>query len=518
VGVLRKNILANYVGQGAAAVIGFVVVPLYLKYLGPQGYGLVAFFMSLQTVMMLFDMGMSTSASREIARALELTHDPNARRHMLRTLEVFYYALAAVMFGLAAVSARWLAHNWVKSDSLDVATILKCVYMASACIAFRFPVSLYQGFFRGIEKQVDLNVIFTNLVVIKGVGGVLTLAFISPTVIAFYWWQLIFGAGEVLAMAWYSWRNVGGVFKSPAYFRWNLLKDVWRFAIKMGGISIFAVIMKQLDKLAVSRMLPIQFVGYYSTASMAANALIKVYAPVQSAVFPRFTRMISRGEDIASLFHANCQFIAFVAAPLSAALIVLPVEILRLWTGSPALAQAAGTALALQAIWTLAAALQSIPNMVQLAQGMTWLPLRVNVITTVLLIPALIFAIAKFGIVGAAACWCVQGVLTFLIVPNIMFRHALKAERARYYFNDTLPFVAAAIGCFVAMRLLLPTQTVLQVIAVGASATWCYAILCWACSRTLRARLESIPVGGKAFLWARRTVENVVGRMRMRMV
>ena len=34
-------------GQGAAAVMGFMVVPIYLRYLGPQAYGLVAFFMSL---------------------------------------------------------------------------------------------------------------------------------------------------------------------------------------------------------------------------------------------------------------------------------------------------------------------------------------------------------------------------------------------------------------------------------------------------------------------------------------
>ncbi len=511
-GLLRKNIIANYVGQGAAALMGFIVVPFYLKYLGTQGYGLVAFFMSLQTVMMLFDMGMSTSASREIARVLELSADPNGRRHMLRTLEIFYFSLCGFAFLIGAAAARWMATHWIKASVLDTGTIMQCAYLAAGCIALRFPVSLYQGFFRGIEKQVDLNVLFTNLVVLKGVGGILTLAFVSPTVIAFYQWQLIFAIIEVLTMATFSWRSLGGLTRGPASFQWALLKDVWRYAIRVGGISMFAVLMKQLDKLVVSRLLSIEFVGFYSTASMAANGMMKIYSPVQSAVFPRFTRMVARGEDLKNLFHANCQFVAFVIAPAAAALIIFPREVLQAWTNSPALAQSAAPALALLAVWTLAAALQSIPNMLQLAENLTWLPLYTNAVTTVLLLPGLYFGITRFGIFGAAACWTLQGVLSFLIVPSVMFRHVLKGQARRFYFGDTLPFVLTAIGCFFGTRLLWLPETRVQLVAVCAGAFWCYAILCLIGSKTLRARLETIPIGGKAISWARRWIENRMSR------
>jgi O-antigen/teichoic acid export membrane protein len=512
VNLLKKNILANYVGQGAGAVMGFLVVPIYLKYLGVEGYGLVAFFMSLQTVMMIFDMGMSTSASREIARALELNPDPHGRRHMLRTLEVFYFSLCAVAFLLAAGAAQWLSTHWLKTGGLDVGMVTTCTYLAAGCIALRFPVALYQGFFRGMEKQVDLNVIFTNLVVIKGVGGIITLIFISPTVLAFYRWQIIFAIGEVLIFSFFAWRNLGGFFTAPAQFQFPLLKSVWSFAMRVGGISILAVVMKQLDKLTVSKLLPIEFVGYYSTASMASNAMIKIYAPVQAAVFPRFTRMVARGEDIRELFHANVQFVAFVAAPAAAALMILPVEILRLWTHSAALAEAAGPALALLSLWTFTAAMQSIPNSVQLAEGLTWLPLRANAITTILLVPALYFAITKFGLLGGAMCWAVQGVLTYLLVPGIMFRYVLKGEARRYFLNDTAPFLVAALFFFAAMRRMIAPDSFVHLAAVGALAFWCYGILCCVFSKTLRKRLESVPIGGKAIVWVRRCLEARFGR------
>jgi O-antigen/teichoic acid export membrane protein len=510
--VLKKNILANYVGQGAAAVMGFLVVPIYLKYLGAEGYGLVAFFMSLQTVMMIFDMGMSTSASREIARALELNPDPHGRRHMLRTLEVFYFSLCALAFLLAAGAARWLSTHWLKTGNLDAQMVTTCVYLAAGCIALRFPVALYQGFFRGMEKQVDLNVIFTNLVVIKGVGGIVTLIFISPTVLAFYQWQILFAIGEVIAMGFFAWRNLGGIFGAPAQFQFPLLKNVWSFAMRVGGISILAVLMKQLDKLTVSKLLPIEFVGYYSTASMAANAMIKIYAPVQAAVFPRFTRMVARGENIRELFHANCQFVAFVAAPATAALMVLPAEVLLMWTHSTALAESAGPSLALLALWTFTAAMQSIPNSVQLAEALTWLPLRANAITTIVLVPALYLAITKFGLIGAAFCWAIQGVLSYALVPSIMFRYCLQGEAIRYYCYDTIPFLAGALLCFAGMRAIFPVDSFLHLAVVGMLAFGCYAILCCVFSKTLRRRLESIPFGGKALIWVRRNAATRLGR------
>jgi O-antigen/teichoic acid export membrane protein len=45
---LKRNILANYVSQFYVTIIGIVAMPLYLRYLGVEAYGLVGFFAMLQ--------------------------------------------------------------------------------------------------------------------------------------------------------------------------------------------------------------------------------------------------------------------------------------------------------------------------------------------------------------------------------------------------------------------------------------------------------------------------------------
>ncbi|MBS1199036.1 MAG: polysaccharide biosynthesis protein, partial [Proteobacteria bacterium] len=42
--MLRRNLIANYLGQGWAAIMGMAFVPLYIKYLGVESYGLIGLF------------------------------------------------------------------------------------------------------------------------------------------------------------------------------------------------------------------------------------------------------------------------------------------------------------------------------------------------------------------------------------------------------------------------------------------------------------------------------------------
>ena len=42
--MLKRNLIANYNGQGWTALMGLAFVPLYSKYLGIESYGLIGLF------------------------------------------------------------------------------------------------------------------------------------------------------------------------------------------------------------------------------------------------------------------------------------------------------------------------------------------------------------------------------------------------------------------------------------------------------------------------------------------
>ncbi|WP_276573964.1 oligosaccharide flippase family protein [Vibrio cincinnatiensis] len=65
---LRKNIIANYASQLYSAGIGILILPLYIKYMGEEAYGLVVFFTMLQPWFALLDLGLTPTIARETAR------------------------------------------------------------------------------------------------------------------------------------------------------------------------------------------------------------------------------------------------------------------------------------------------------------------------------------------------------------------------------------------------------------------------------------------------------------------
>ena len=46
--MLKRNLIANYLGQGWTALMGLAFIPLYIKYLGIEAYGLIGIFALLQ--------------------------------------------------------------------------------------------------------------------------------------------------------------------------------------------------------------------------------------------------------------------------------------------------------------------------------------------------------------------------------------------------------------------------------------------------------------------------------------
>src|SRR4030042_4748086 len=112
---VKKNLIANYFGQGWNALMGLAFVPLYIKYLGVESYGLIGIFAMLQAWMVLLDMGMTPTLSREMARLTGGAHEAQSIRDLLRSIETICFGIAVVIaLGIWAASG-WFASDWLRT-------------------------------------------------------------------------------------------------------------------------------------------------------------------------------------------------------------------------------------------------------------------------------------------------------------------------------------------------------------------------------------------------------------------
>ena len=93
---LKENVLANYLGQGWRVLMSLAFVPLYIKYLGIEAYGLIGIFGMLQAWLGLLDMGMKPALGREMARFTGGAHDAQSIWDLLRSIEIISIAIAVL--------------------------------------------------------------------------------------------------------------------------------------------------------------------------------------------------------------------------------------------------------------------------------------------------------------------------------------------------------------------------------------------------------------------------------------
>ena len=471
---LRRDTFANLVGRGWAALAGLVFVPVYIKLLGVEAYGLVGFAATLQIGISLLDVGLATTLTRELARAGggEGTNGDEIataqrRRDLVRTLEVPYWIAALVIVALVELGAPAIAQRWLHPDQLPTESVATAVRLIGLTIALQFPFTLYEGGLLGMGRQVALNALLVVGATLRFGAVVAVLVWISPTIEAFFVWQVAVTALQTLVGGWLLWSTLPKG-STRAHFRWHVLAGVWRFAAGMAGVTLTAVALTHMDKIVLSKLLSLTEFGYYTLAAAATGILYMLFLPLFQAVFPRFSQLVALGDHrpLSLLYHRSAQAMGVLVIPAATVFALFGREIMLLWTRSPEAAEATRVVVALFAIGTGLHGLMNVPYALQLAAGWTRLALYTNVVAIIMLLPAIVVLAGRYGVVGAGIVWVGLNVGYATIAVGIMHRRLLRGELMRWYVADVgLPLVAsmAAAGL---VRVAVPAPSGLIGLAV----------------------------------------------------
>jgi O-antigen/teichoic acid export membrane protein len=117
---MKRNIIANVVGQAWSLLLSLVVVPFYIKYMGIEGYGLVGFYFTLQAIFNSFlDFGLSVTITREIARYSVAPDKAAQTRDLVRSLEIVYWSIGLFLGVAVILGASFLAYHWLRPENIS---------------------------------------------------------------------------------------------------------------------------------------------------------------------------------------------------------------------------------------------------------------------------------------------------------------------------------------------------------------------------------------------------------------
>lgn len=487
------NTSANLISRVWTMIANYLFVPIYISLLGEEAYGLVTFFATLQTTLNLLGLGLSKTLRREFASTGKSGNDSLYKYQILRSVEFVYFLIAIIIVLICSLGAEYISNQYLVVETIPIATVMITIKLMGVSIAAQLLANLYLGCLFGKEQQVLANAIQIAWSIIKNVGVIFVVKYLSQSVSIFYVWHVII---DVIYLVILRETVVVGLRKEATALSWNFkhlnnLKTIWRFALGIMVISIGYAVNTQADKMIISGSFSLPIVGAYnSTYTLGLVASVFV-AALGIAVFPRFTRFYTDGriEDQKREFVKVNRVSNIVTASIGIFVASFSKELLLLWTGSQSIADVMEIAAFPLIIGTTMNALQEIPYNYFLSSGVT----IVNNIQTVCSILYVIFVtpvlIANYGIVGAASSWLIQMTIFTFIYLLVFYKMFFKGEVLHRMLVDTgIPiistFVMSQMARFTTNHFNLGTITTL-IVAIAFGIITVVSLLLIYCRREL---------------------------------
>ena len=266
--------------------------------------------------------------------------------------------------------------------------------------------------------------------------------------------QVVAGMAGVFVYYVVSRRELVGVRLRPGFDRATFHRLARFTAFKSAG-DVALIFSSRFDQFAVGSLISVAAVGVYAIPAMACQRILQLLGEVAAPMFPAISSANSEEQRRAVLLRGS-RLVALIASYLTIVLVVLADPVLRTWIGGDQGVEVAREASGAFRILALAMFVQSVAVVAGLYCEAIQRPVVNNsftVLGAVVLVPAMLLAIPRLGIYGAA-----NAVLLASLVQTAPFLVVMGDRVARVgigrLFNEALAMpiasalVAGTIGFF----------------------------------------------------------------------
>lgn len=437
-GSVGFNTAANSVSQFLAPALGLVLIPVYLHFVGLEGYGLVSLLAALLATTGVVTRGLGWSLQREVAQAHATSEQEHLRR-LVSTFAVGYWAIGATL-GLLLLLLSGPISEVLDRGDVSRKTVLVCLMVMSLRIGTLFPTSVYQAVLLGTRRQVLLNVV-TSVALLVGTAATVAGIATTNSVVAFYVADLVVSCATLVYLRRTVAVDLGSAHADDRRFlNPQELRALVGLSSGLIWIQAVGILIRQLDKFVVGAVTSLASLGIYTAGIAGGRILSLAYNPYLTAVFPESCALAKR-DPAAMPGHVmnNSRLVALMSIGVGVPVALGAHELLSVWTQNQRIADAGAPVLVIYVIGTMFLALTDCVNQAQVAMGTSRCAVIVNTVAVLWLPPSLYILVRQFGIQGAAITWLLYGLTAWMAHTFYTFHRLMPGHLLRYIKVIVIP-------------------------------------------------------------------------------
>jgi len=444
--IIFRNTVLNFFGLIVPLAVGFVTIPLVVRALGNDRFGILALVWVVFGYFGLFDLGLGRTTTRYIADAL----GRNESGKLAGTLWTTVYLQTGI--GLAAAFLSYLAAPLIVRRVLNIPEgFIGETILTIRLVGLSLPVMFISSSFRGVLEaaqrfdlvnavKVPVNVLFYVLPLAGvalgfGLPGIVVLLVASRAAALVVWGAL-------------SLRVMPSLRTRPV-LHGKLVRPLFSFSGWLGLSGILYAVTSSMDRLVIGSLITVEAVTFYSAPYEAINRVGVVPGSLSMVLFPAFSYLDAGGRNdrVETLFARSMKLLLLSTGPIFLLLMFFAGDFLRLWLGPEFAAKSAFVVQVLAAGFLINTVI-AVPNNYLQGIGRVDIAPKYQAFELVAF-TAMTWAGAKFwGIKGVAVASAVRLVAFTLFLSAASF----KAGRVRlgFVWKKGLAGSLAALGLFAA--------------------------------------------------------------------
>jgi O-antigen/teichoic acid export membrane protein len=462
--MLKINLTANFIGQLFSTGIGFVFIPIYIKYIGVESYGLIGIFGIITAWMGILDAGLISALGREMALYSAGKHSPHSIRTLLKSVEGVICIgvglfLIVLILGVDFLSSRWIQSKFITREVKNTSMLLMGILFS-----LKFFESIYKSSIVGLQKQVLMNGSEAIYAFIKSVGAVLVLKYVSNSILVFFYWQVGISITYIICLKFLLFKQIP-ISNTSIKFSMQSVLSLKSFAGGMLVMTILNSLLTQIDKIFLIKFLTLEEFGYYSIATAAAGAIMIVTSPVSSAFLPRLIQLnsLNNKQQMLEIYRIGFQIIAVLLGSISAILFFFPETFLLFWTNNIGLTLNVKYVFAITVIGYLISGLNTMPFVIQLSVGSTKVGVWIRIISVLFSLPLMYYFIPIYGKVAAAYIWLAIALINLVISFIYAFSRVFVDFKYKIFWSDLFQilFVTFIISFLMSSAFTVPNNRIM---------------------------------------------------------
>lgn len=449
--VLKRNITFNLIGQFLVMALGFISFKYIYKDLGEDALGIIYFSLMLSVLFSsVLDLGLSKTTVREIAA--HQGDDPEYIMKLTQTFSLFYWLIYVLVTTLLVFILPAIVDSWITLSTMPVELAYNVLLVIGVTSLLVIPKTFLSSICIGLQRMDVSNSIDVVIAFMQQLGIVMLLL-LGQDVMSVAYWLAVTNILRILVYYIFVSKLLSIDAMLPL-FTMSVIYRIKYYTSRMLLASLVLVIHKQLDKVLISKLLPIGILGIYSFVytSMAKTSLVT--GAIAQAAFPDFTELEKKGQPkkLLDRFFTLQDFLIFGSAPIFSAVIFFTLPLFTFLLDESKAEEIQLTVLLLSISFYLNAVLRLVRTYM-FAVGKPGYIIKSDILSLFVVLPVSVLLIIKMGMEGAAIAWIFfYLVCAIYVIPRVYKREF--GRPARMWFKSVLSVMILSSVTYIPFYLL----------------------------------------------------------------